>query len=132
MRVIVDTSVWSLALRRREYKETRETKILRRLINNEEEIYLLGIILQEIIQGIKSKIQFKSLESYFNLFPILTPEREDYIISAEMRNYCMRQGIQAGTIDILIAEMSIRYNCYLLTADKDFTYIASCIDLKLL
>jgi len=132
MRVIVDTSVWSLALRRKEYKETRETKILKKLLKDEEEVYLLGIILQKILQGIKSKRQFKLLENYFNLFPILTPEREDYIISAEMKNYCMQQGIQVGTIDILIAEMSLRYNCYLLTADKDFTHIAKCINLKLL
>jgi len=52
--VIVDTSVWSLALRRKEYKETRETKILKKLLQNEEEVYLLGIIFQEILQGIKT------------------------------------------------------------------------------
>jgi len=51
MRVIVDTSVWSLALRQKEYKETRETKILKKLLQNEEEVYLLGIILQ----GIKNR-----------------------------------------------------------------------------
>jgi len=92
----------------------------------------LGIILQEILQGIKNRRQFKIIENYLSIFPILTPEREDYIISAEMKNYCMQQGIQAGTIDILIAEMSIRYNCSLLTADKDFTYIARCFNLQLL
>lgn len=132
MRIIVDTSIWSLALRRYTPSRNPETEILRKLIEQGENIFLLGIILQEILQGVKELQDFKRLKEHLDIFPMLEVEREHYVKAAELKNHLSRNGIQISTIDALIATASIVNNCYLYTNDKDFYHIAKHSKLKLL
>lgn len=132
MRVVVDTSVWSLALRRRKSEGHAEAALLRRLIEDGEDIYLLGIILQEILQGVREPSDFASLREHLEAFPTIEVAREDYVKAAALKNRLLRKGVQASTVDALIASVSISYECRLFTADKDFTRIASHSALKLL
>lgn len=132
MRFIVDTSVWSLAFRRHA-PSTKESAVhkLQWLIEHGEELVLLGIIYQELLQGIRDPKQFRELRNALVSFPLLEPVRDDYAAAAELTNRCMSNGIQLGTIDSLIAAMAIRHRCRLLTADRDFTYIAKHAPLQL-
>lgn len=132
MRVIVDTSIWSLALRRHVIIQNPEVELLRTIIKNGENIFLLGIILQEILQGVRKPQDFIRLKEYFDPFPLIEIEREDYIRAAELKNNLSRNGIQVSTIDALIATASIVNDCYLYTNDKDFSHIARHSKLKLL
>jgi hypothetical protein len=132
MRILVDTSVWSLALRRKDSSDNREAEILKRLIEEGEEIYLIGIILQEILQGVRKQKDFKRLREYFEPFPIIEIRREDYIKAAQLKNHLISKGIQISTINALIATTAINYRCILFTADSGFTYIAKHTSLKLL
>ena len=68
MRVIVDTSVWSLALRRRNQKDTPETQALTDLIS-EGRVVLLGAIRQEMLSGIRYPEQFERLSAALEAFP---------------------------------------------------------------
>ncbi len=132
MSIIVDTSVWSLALRRRSVIKNKEALVLESLIESGEEIYLLGIILQELLQGIRKKETFDSLNIYLNYFPLIEPTREDYVGAAQLKNTFMKKGIQVSTIDALIAHVAIAYDCLLFTTDRDFQYIEKYTKLKLL
>jgi hypothetical protein len=132
MRIIVDTSVWSLALIRQSATKNKESLELKSLIEDGEEIYLLGIILQELLQGIRKKETLDSLSSHLNHFPIIEPTREDYVEAAELKNTLMKKGIQVSTVDALIAHVAIAYNCLLFTTDRDFQYIEKYTELKLL
>lgn len=132
MKILVDTSVWSLALRAKKPHHVSEVQILARMIQGSMDIVLLGIILQELLQGIKQEAQFKKLLKAMDAFPLLEPTREDYVDAARLTNHCRSRGIQASTVDFLIATMAIRYNCQLLSCDRDFTYIAQYSDLKLI
>ena len=132
MRVIVDTSIWSLALRRHVIIQNSEVELLSTIIKNGENIFLLGIILQEILQGVRKPHDFIRLKEYFEPFPLIEIEREDYIRAAELKNHLSRNGIQVSTIDALIAAASIVNDCYLHTDDKDFSHIARHSKLKLL
>ncbi len=132
MRVIVDTSIWSLALRRHVIIQNSEVELLSTIIKNGENIFLLGIILQEILQGVRKPQDFIRLKEYFEPFPLIEIEREDYIRAAELKNHLSRNGIQVSTIDALIAAASIVNDCYLHTDDKDFSHIARHSKLKLL
>ncbi len=132
MNVIVDTSVWSLALRRKSGQITPPVEKLIDLIQKEENIFLLGVILQELLQGIKFLKDFSHLIEKLSPFPLIEPNRKDYIDAARLRNHCSSKGTQAGTVDFLIASICIRYNCCLLTTDQDFKSIAGCSTLKLL
>ncbi|MHB8483680.1 MAG: type II toxin-antitoxin system VapC family toxin [Nitrospiria bacterium] len=132
MNIIVDTSVWSLAFRRKSSQTTPPVEKLTDLIQNEENIFLLGVIVQELLQGIKFPKDFSRLLEQLFHFPLIEPHRKDYIEAARLRNHCSSKGVQAGTVDFLIASICIRYECSLLTTDHDFNSIAGCSTLKLL
>lgn len=132
MSVIVDTSVWSLALRRKLESSDPQVIKLADMLKQGQKILLLGVILQEVLQGIRSKKQFSIVKNHLDAFNMLTLEREDYIIAAELRNLCKIKGVQASSIDFQIAAACIQHDCFLLTCDQDFRYISNCCSLKLL
>ena len=131
MRILVDTSVWSLALRRPSGVMNEEAVLLKAIIEQGEDILLLGIILQEVLQGIRNPKDFAALKEYFKAFPLIDLEREDYLRAAELKNHLMKKGNQGATIDVLIASVAISHRCHLFTADKHFTQIAEHSELKL-
>ncbi len=132
MKVIVDTSVWSLALRRNIPARNPETEILSRMIEQGETIFLLGIILQERLQGVREPHDFKRLKEHMDSFPVFDIAREHYVKAADLKNHLGRNGVQVSTIDALIAAATIANDCYLFTNDKDFQYIAKHSKLRLL
>ncbi len=132
MNVIVDTSVWSLALRRTVPRDTAPVRTLYRLLDQDGTVLLLGVILLELLQGFRSTRDFTGLQRHLASFPLLEPHREDYVEAARLRNHCATKGVQAGTIDSLIAAMCTQHGCHLLTTDQDFTRIARHSLLKLL
>jgi len=131
VRILVDTSVWSLTLRRKSGIVNQEAVILMNLIEQGEDIYLLGIILQEILQGIKNPKDFHVLEQYFEAFPLIGLTREDHVKAAELKNNLIKKGKQISTIDALIASTAISHNCYLFTTDEDFKHIVRHSKLQL-
>ncbi len=129
MNVLVDTSVWSLALRRDAPSAVPEIAELRRSLEAGA-VYCTGLVLQELLQGFaKPKAQRQIIE-HFSALPLLVPDREDHIRAADMRNRCRRKGVQAGTIDALIAQLCVRYELTMLTTDNDFHSMASVISLS--
>jgi predicted nucleic acid-binding protein len=131
MKILLDTSIWSLALRRKSGVVSAESVMLRTLIEQGEDIHLLGIILQEVLQGIKNPKDFHLLKDYLDAFPLIELTRDDYIKAAELKNRLIKKGKQISTIDALIASASISYSCYLFTTDRDFENIAQHSSLKL-
>jgi len=132
MKLLVDTSIWSLALRRKSNVLNKEALILKTVIEQGEDIYLLGIILQEILQGIKNPKDFLQITEYLEAFPLVELTREDYVKAAELKNILIEKGKQISTIDALIAHTAISRDLYLFTADDDFSHIAKSTKLKLL
>ena len=121
MRICVDTSVWSLALRRKAGSESEEVETLRRLIANGERIVLLGVIVQELLSGISEETVFDRLAEYLSAFPLLDLTRDDYVRAAALGNRCRAQGIQASTIDFLIASTCVEHELALFTQDREVT-----------
>lgn len=132
MRILVDTSVWSLALRRKRESNSSAADLLKEYIETGEYVCLIGIILQEILSGVTSEKLFGQLEDHLSAFPIITLEREDYIRAARLRNSCKKKGVQVGTVDALIAAVCIENDLLLLSTDEDFQLIANNSELKLI
>lgn len=132
MNILVDTSVWSLALRREKGRRPPEAIRLEQLILQGESIFLIGVILQEILQGVRSKEDFQRLSKILSSFPFIPLKRDNYIMAATVRNKCRGKGVQASTIDFLIAAAAVSSDCYLFTTDNDFLNISKYITLKLL
>jgi predicted nucleic acid-binding protein len=133
MRYIVDTSVWSLALRKKALSPTNEIAVrkLKRLIDYGEQILLLGIIVQDLLQGIRDPEQFAKVRRALSYYEILQVGGEDHVFAAELFNKCRSKGVTASSIDFLIASMAIRHDCRLLTTGKDFEHIARHSELVL-
>jgi predicted nucleic acid-binding protein len=131
-KVLIDTSVWSEALRRKEKSINSSETIVRRIIDNNDEIVLIGIILQEILSGISNQKLFAEIKNILNDFSYLEIIKNDYIHAAELRNKCKQKGITASSIDFLIASVAIRNKLILVTYDKDFINISKHTELKIL
>jgi predicted nucleic acid-binding protein len=131
--LLVDTSVWSLFLRRRK-RDNADPHVLRLRHHLEvaDGIHLIGPILQELLDGVKDKNQFEILSDYLVPFPLMDLKRSDYTEAARLRNHCRNRGIQASPTDFLIASACIGRNYPLLTADNDFRYIALHCELMLM
>lgn len=133
MNLVVDTSVWSLVLRRPKVDEASPfVRAFRMHIEARDGVFLLGNILQELLDGLQSKKEFDRLVRLLDPFPLMPVERETYIASAKLRQHCRAKGVQAGAIDCLIAAACIERGYPLLTADRDFTHIAQHSELVVL
>jgi hypothetical protein len=130
--VLVDTSVWSLALRRAPLPRAPEVVLLDTCLERGDVIVTTGIVLQELLQGFQGPAQARRIVKQFSLLPVIPPEVEDHIEAAALRNHCRRSGVQVGTIDALLARLCIRHGLHLLTADKDFEAMARHCSLSLL
>lgn len=131
MSIFVDTSVWSLALRRDTPVDCAHVNALRRSLSAGETVITTGLVLQELLQGFAGPKSKAQILEHFSALPLLIPEREDHVAAASLRNECRRAGVQAGTIDALIAQLCLRHDLTLLSADQDFRHIARHCRLKL-
>jgi hypothetical protein len=132
MKIIVDTSVWSHALRRKQESTHAAVDQLKELLLAGESIFYLGVILTEILQAVSSDTVFRQIEKQFDSFDLIELSRNDYVCAAKLATRCRVKGIHAGTIDFLIASAAIEHDCWLHTVDTDFVHIAKICPLKLL
>jgi predicted nucleic acid-binding protein len=129
--LFVDTSVWSLALRRDQPADRAEVAMLARTLESGEPVLTTGLILQELLQGFAGPKSRSQIVQRFAALPLIVPDREDHVAAAELRNQCRRKGVQIATIDALLAQLCIRHDATMLTIDVDFTRIAKHTRLKL-
>jgi predicted nucleic acid-binding protein len=129
--LFVDTSVWSLAFRRDPPAAAPEVTALVRAIEAGELIFTAGLALQEILQGFVGPRDRAQILNRFAAIPLIVPDREDHIEAAALRNHCRRAGIQTATIDALLAQLCLRHDLTMLSADEDFRHIAGTCPLKL-
>jgi predicted nucleic acid-binding protein len=127
----VDTSVWSLALRRDADDAAPEVDALRRALETGETVVSTGLVLQELLQGFHGPRARERILSMFEVLPFLVPDRDDHVRAAELRNSCRRRGLSVGTIDALLAALCVRHELMLLTTDRDFERIANVAPLRL-
>ncbi|HET7873407.1 MAG TPA: PIN domain-containing protein, partial [Terriglobales bacterium] len=134
MNVLVDTSAWSLALRRKA-KDLNATERhlvaeLRELIK-EGRVQLFGFIRQELLSGIKTDEQYEKLRTVLREFPDQPVETSDHESAAKSSNECRSRGIVVSVVDILICALAIRHNLSILTSDPDFNHYAKVLPIKL-
>ena len=131
MTLLVDTSVWSLALRRDGSTESKEVIALREALNGADAVVTTGLVLQELLQGFSGPRDKVSVIERFGALPLIQPDRQDHIAAAEVRSVCRRSGVQVGTIDALLIQLCGRHELTLLSTDKDFAHAALYVPFKL-
>ena len=129
MNIFVDTSVWSLALRRDETSDQLTVSRLRDALDGGDGVFTTGLVLQELLQGFRGPKARDDIVDRFASLPLLIPDRTDHIAAAELRNACRQNGIQVGTIDVLLAQLCVRHDLVMLSTDQDFTLMAPHVGL---
>lgn len=136
MQVLIDTSIWSLALRRPSkmdlsVADTARAATLRELIG-ENRAKLIGPIRQEILSGIREKTQFDRLRNALRSFPDELLTTGDYEGAAECSNRCRSNGIAGSSTDFLICAVALQRDWQIFTGDPDFKAYAGVLPLRLL
>jgi predicted nucleic acid-binding protein len=130
MSVIVDTSVWSLALRRRRTSNEPEARELADLIR-EGRASIIGSIRQEILSGVPSEQQYQTLREHLRPFPDVELHADDYEEAAAFFNRCRARGVQGSNTDFLICAVAVRRKFSILTTDEDFSHFARLLPIQL-
>jgi predicted nucleic acid-binding protein len=133
--VLVDTPVWSLALRRRAVdlgqQERRLTQALYELVR-EGRVQLLGATRQEILSGIRDEPQFRRIRNDLRAFADVSLEVGDYEEAAQMSNKCRGAGIAGTSIAMLICAVGVHHGWQIFSTDRDFSHYASVLPIQLL
>jgi predicted nucleic acid-binding protein len=129
--LLIDTSVWSLALRRDAPPDVPEVRALRDALAGGEIVATTGIILQELLQGVIPERARTQIIEMFTALEYCPPAREDHVAAAGMRNTLRAAGVQVGTIDALIAHLAIAGGHTLLTTDNDLRAASRHVSLQL-
>jgi predicted nucleic acid-binding protein len=127
----VDTSVWSLALRRRQLAVVHPAARELALLVEEMQACLLGAIRQEILSGLRDPAQFEKLRDHLRAFPDLEVTTADHERAAEFFNLCRARGVQGSNTDFLICAVAERHGLSIFSADADFTSFAMHLPIAL-
>jgi predicted nucleic acid-binding protein len=131
MSVLVDTCIWSQALRRREVdEESSHVRELRQLIA-ESNALIAGPIRQEVLSGIRHARQFGALREVLRAFPDIHLTTGDYERAAEHFTTCRRSGIQGSNTDFLICSLAERLHVPIFTSDDDFVRLSELLPIRL-
>lgn len=127
MPVLVDSSVWIAASSPR----NKECMQLKRLIRNDEKIFLIDLIQLEVCQGAKTEEQFQNLWDSFLGFSFFAVEKKHIGLSAYHYFRCRKKGITPGTIDCLVGTMALDYKVPLWTLDQNLIKAAKLMKCEL-
>jgi predicted nucleic acid-binding protein len=132
MNVLVDTSVWSLALRRSQAhaSSTPYVAALADLIRDGHAL-IIGPVRQELLSGVRTPAQAKTLRDRLRAFPDIILDTADYEQAAAFSNLCRSQGVQGSSVDFLISSVAARRHLPIFTTDRDFERYAPILGLRL-
>lgn len=130
MRVLVDSSIWSLALRRSEATRSPEVSELKRLISSHQ-VEIVGPIRQEVLSGVKEESQFDRLEAHLAAFSDAPLSSDDFVTAAKFFNVCRAKGVQGSNTDFLICAIAVRHDFAIFTTDCDFHLFAKYLPITL-
>lgn len=131
MKVLVDTSVWSLALRRKSPSDHHDVTSALASLVEDGRVAIIGAIRQELLSGVKERVQFERLRDHLRAFsdtPVATDDHEE---AAEFFNRCREKGIQGSNTDFLICAVAARHGLPILTTDEDFSLFAKVLPITL-
>lgn len=130
MRVLIDTSVWSLAFRRAERIADAAPRELAELVR-EGRAAMLGVVRQELLSGVHGTAQFDTLRASLRAFPDLKLDVDDYEDAAAAYNRCRERGIQGSNTDFLLCAVAMRRAMPIYTTDADFGHYARVLPIAL-
>jgi predicted nucleic acid-binding protein len=130
LKVLVDTPIWSYALRSKNNEYQTEIDALISLIRDQRAL-IIGPIRQEILSGYSDLRKYKIIREKLSYFVNSPISDTDYELAAELSNKCRKKGVQGSHIDFLICAVANRIDIPIFTNDKDFVHYQNIIPIKL-
>lgn len=87
---------------------------------NQEDCVICGIVISELYSGIRSKKEEKAVELFVNSLDCLSVEEGDWQKIGQLISHFKKNGLSVPFQDAVLAYLSIKYNCKILTLDKHF------------
>ena len=134
MNVLIDTSVWSLALRRKnESLSTNERFLVAELseLIREGRARMIGLVRQELLSGIKATEQYEKLRLHLRSFPDEVVDTSDYEEAAKAGNRCRAKGVVVSIVDILLCAVANKRLWTIFTTDPDFSNYAKVLPVRI-
>jgi predicted nucleic acid-binding protein len=132
--VLVDTSVWSLALRRKAQNlNAAEAAVVAELsqLVREGRARLIGLVRQELLSGIRDAGQYEKLRNILRAFPDEEASLVDYEAAARAGNTCRARGIAVSVSDMLICALAVSREWAIFSTDPDFKKYAKVLPIQL-
>ena len=126
--VLVDTTVWvDFFIDRR----TPQVAVLAQLLSEGEDICTCGVILTEVLQGIREERDYERTATRFGDLLFLDMGRDTFVRSADLFRVLRRKGITIRRpVDCMIAAVAIEHGIRLLHSDRDFDPITKHCGLR--
>ena len=134
MRVLIDTPVWSLALRRAPAAlSAREQAIVQAwaALVRAGRAALIGPVRQEVLSGLRDPRTFDRLNDRLSDFEDLSLETGDYVQAAAFFNTCRSHGVTGSAVDLLICAAARRHSVPIFSTDTDFRRYARLLRVRL-
>jgi len=134
MNVLVDTSVWSLSLRRKhESLNPTERRLVSELTElvREGRVRILGLVRQELLSGIKTLERYETLRTSVSWFPDEPVDTLDHEDAARFSNQGRSKGVVITVVDALVCAVAIKRQWSIMTTDPDFSIFAKVVPLVL-
>jgi predicted nucleic acid-binding protein len=134
MSVLVDTSVWSLALRRKKQDLGADEQRLVAALNGlivRARVHMIGPVRQELLSGISEPAAYERLRNHLRAFPDFVLDTFDFELAAELSNRCRKAGLQGSHTDFLLCAVAERHSMEVFSADKDFAGFARVLSVRL-
>ena len=126
---LVDTTVWIPFF---SGMDTLHVALLGSLIDQREDLCVCGVILTEILQGIKDKKEYAKTQAMILDLIYIPMNRETFLLAAHIYRSLRTKGITVrNSIDCMIAALCVENKVALLHNDRDFDYISQHFDLKI-
>jgi len=130
VKVLVDTPIWSYALRTPNKEYQNEIGQLTSLIRDQRAL-IIGPIRQEILSGYSDLRKFEQLNEKLSFFENTPIQDIDYESAAKLCSQCREKGVQGFPIDFLICAVAKRIDVPIFTTDQDFPHYQEAISIKL-
>jgi len=116
--VLVDTCVWIEFFR--SYSETGEE--VESLIKSNS-VWVCGVILFELVQGIKSKAEKSKIQNILSSLNYVKMPSSLWQKAGELSAFLKSSGLNIPMSDILISAVALEYNLSVFTVDKHLKHI---------
>ena len=133
MRVLIDTPIWSLALRRKSQQLSEPQSAMvaawAALVRGKK-VVLVGPVRQELLSGVRDVADFDRLCNHLRAFDDEALTVEDYEEAARCFNTCRSAGVAGSNVDFLLCAAAIRRHIPIFTTDADFDRYAKRLPIR--